>query len=88
MVDNEATYPECDSVQECTVERCINIDLQDDTEIEGQEELEIEISEATLGSIGLSTTTIFINDATGGQYRAVPRSQKLNICYQHNRYYT
>lgn len=74
LVDNEATYPECDSVQECTVERCINIELQDDMDIEGQEEFEIEIRETTLGAIGLSTTTVFINDATGEHYRAEPHS--------------
>lgn len=71
MVDDAVTYLEC---QDCTVDKCINIVLQHDIEIETQEELQIEIKGATLGSIGLSTTTIFINDVTGEQYIAVLHS--------------
>lgn len=64
----EATYPECDnSGTQCIVDNCINIELQNDIEIEGDEVFEITIIDVSLGSIGLPSTLIFIQDMIGGQ---------------------
>lgn len=60
-----STYSPCSNIGQCEFVDCINIELLDDVDVEGEQEFEIEIISVSLGSTGVPTTTIVLTDTIG-----------------------
>ena len=65
----QISYPPCTSV--CMVEQCVDVEIVDDLDVEGEHMFQLAITNVSLGSISdsLSSTVVVIQDNIGGSFK-------------------